>query len=777
MKYFKSLFLLLGICLLSVQLQAQSIDPSKLKTMKADELTNEQIVQMKEKLTAEGISVTDFEKQAIAAGAQPSEVKKLIDRMDNLSIDTQQTKTNLDDRKSRIVTDSIFNKKREKIIQKDSITIFGSEIFNNDQISFSPNLNMPTPKNYVLSTGDQLIIDIYGYSEATHKLRITPDGYIRIPNVGPIFLNGLTIEQAKGRITKYLEKNGFSRLQGGGTNVQITLGEIRSIKVTLIGEITAPGTYTFPSLATVYTALYASGGPSKNGSFRNIQLVRDNKVITTIDIYDFLMKGDKSNDFVLKDQDVIKVNPYKTRITLLGQVKHPAIFEAIDNDYIQNIIDYSGGFSTNAYSNSIKIVRVTSREKEILDVKSSEFGLVKPANGDFLMVGKVLNRFTNRVTVMGAVFREGQFALNEGLTLSGLIKKADGLKEDAYLPKATLFRKNEDLTPSVQSIDLQRVLKGEVDLLLKKEDSLFVYSKFNIHEAYTIAINGEVLKPGTFQFAENMHVKDLIYMAGGLKESAGKTVEIARRKNDVNIFEKNSITTNIIPYVFSSTNDTLILKPFDVVMVKNDPGYMAQSNIVITGEVANPGSYALQSTNERLSSIIKRSGGLTGNSFVLGATMFRSQKKDTIPSNVGINLEKALQFPGTNWDIVLVPGDIIKIPKELQTVSVDGQVFNPRQSQFRPGKKVRYYLSGAGGLNEKALRKGIYVVYANGDIKSTGHFLGFNFYPTVLAGSNIIVPEKEKREKMSEAAKVGMVISITSTMATIGILLFQALKP
>ncbi len=776
MDYFKSLFLLLGICLISMQLKAQSIDFANLKSMKADELSNEQVAQMKAKLTVDGVSIADFEKQAIAAGAQPSEVKKLIERMDNLNGTIQQIMPNLDDRKSRIVSDSIEYKKEKHTVQKDNTTIFGSEIFNNERISFAPNLNMPTPKNYVLSTGDQLVIDIYGYSEANYKLRISPDGYIHIPKVGPLLLNGLTIEQATTRIVKYLEKNGFSRLQDGGTSVLITLGEIRSIKVTMIGEIMAPGTYTLPSLATAYTALYASGGPIKNGSFRDIQLIRENKVIATIDIYDFLMKGDKSNDLVLKDQDIIKVNPYKTRVTLIGQVKHPAIFEAIDTDNIQNIINYSGGFTENAYKNSINIVRVTSREKEILDVRADEFALVKPANGDFLTVGKVLNRFTNRITIMGAVFREGNYALSEGLTLSGLIKKADGLQEDAYLSKATLFRKNEDLTPSIQSVDLYKVLKGAEDILLKKEDSLFVYSKFKIREAFTLSINGEVINPGTFPFSENMHIKDLIYMAGGLKENAGKGVEVARRKKDANVFEKNSIRTEIISYALSTPNDTLVLQPFDVVFVKNDPGYITQSNITIVGEVANPGSYALESNNERLSSLIKRSGGLTANAFPLGTTLFRTQEKDTIPGNVGIHLVNALKNPGSSWDIKLLPGDNIKVPKEIQTVSIAGEVFSPRQVMYKEGKSLRYYLLGAGGLNEKALKKRIYVTAANGEVTGTRQIFAFRSYPNVLPGSNIFVPEKEKKEKMTDSAKVGMFISILTTVSTVGILLFQAFK-
>ena len=774
MRYFKGLFILLGICLLSIQLNAQSIDPAKYKNLKADDLTNEQVAQMKAKLDAEGTSTADFEKQAIAAGAQPLEIRKLIIRMDNLNND--QTKFNLNDRNQRNVTDSIALKKKKQNAKKDSLTIFGSEIFNNEHITFSPNMNMPTPKNYILSTGDQLIIDIYGFSEVTHKLQISPDGFIRIPNVGPVFLNGLTFEQARNRITKTLEKNGFSRIQGGGTSVQITLGEIRSIKVTLIGEITAPGTYTFPSLATVYTALYASGGPGKNGSFRDIQLIRDNKVIAIVDVYDFLMKGDKTNDIVLKDQDVIKVNPYKTRVALLGQVKHPAIFDAIDSDNIQRIINYSGGFSDMAYRNSINIVRVTSREKEILDVKEDDYSNVKPVNGDSIKVGKVLNRFTNRVIIMGSVFREGQFALSDGLTLSGLIKKADGLQEDAYLPNATLFRKNEDLTPSVQSVDLYKVLKGEQDILLKKEDSLFVYSKFKIRETYTVSINGEVIKPGIFLYSENMHVKDLINIAGGLKENAGKSVEIARRKTDVSVFEKNSQTSEIIHYNFTTSNDTLILHPFDIVLVKNNPGYLTQKNIAIQGEIANPGSYTLQSSNERLSSIIYRSGGLTANAYILGATMYRTLKKDSIPGNVGIDLEKALKYPGSSWDIALVPGDSIKIPKAVQTVSISGQVFNPCQSQYVSGRGVKFYVSGAGGLNQTALKNSIYVVYANGNVKSTAHFLFVRIYPSVSPGANIFVPQEEKTEKMSESAKVGMFISILTTVSTVGILLYQAFK-
>jgi len=434
------------------------------------------------------------------------------------------------------------------------------------------------------------------------------------------------------------------------------------------------------------------------------------------------------------------------------------------------------GFSDLAYKNSINIIRVTNREKEILDIKADEFAIVKPANGDYITVGKVLDRFSNRVTVMGAVFREGQFELNDGLTLSGLIKKADGLQEDAYLSTATLFRKNADLTPSVLSIDLHKVLKGDEDISLKKEDSLFVYSKFKIREAFTISINGEVLKPGTFPYSENMHVKDIIYMAGGLKENAGKTVEIARRKKDVNIFEKNSLRTDIIKYNLSDANDTLILQPYDEIFVKNDPGYMNQIRVVIMGEVANPGTYAKESTNERLSSFIKRSGGLTASAFPAGATLFRSYKKDSIPANVAINLVKSLEHPGSNEDMILISGDSVKIPRETQTVSITGQIYNPGQMMYYPGKTLRYYLSRAGGLNEKSLKRGIYVTAANGEVTSTRQILGFRLYPKISAGANIFVPEREKKEKMSEAAKVGMIISITSTMATIGILLFQALK-
>jgi len=688
--------------------------------------------------------------------------------------------------------------------------IFGSELFNNPGISFEPNQNMPTPMNYILSTGDQLIIDIYGYSESTNKLTVSPDGFIRIPNVGPVSVNGLTIDQAKSRISDHLASHGYSNIRSGSTSVNITLGNIRSIKVTLIGEVNAPGTYTLSSLSTVYTALYSSGGPGKNGSYRDIQLIRDNKVISTIDVYDFLMKGDRSDDLVLKDQDIIKINPYKIRVTLKGEIKRQLIFEAIESDYLQNLLEYAGGFSSEAYKQTISLVRNTDRERQIIDVNVNDFATFKPANGDSYTIGKILDRFTNRVSIKGAVFRQGSYSLTEGMTVADLINKADGLREDVYLPKATLFRKGEDRMSIVQSVNLQKVLNGQENVTLQKDDELAVYSKFEIKEAYSLSIRGEVISPITLPFSENMHIKDMIFLAGGLKEDAGTELEISRRIKDANVFDKNSATARVFSYTILPSNDTLVLQPFDEIFVKPLSGYKYQIHVSVQGEVAYPGTYTLQNSRERISSLVKRAGGLTGAAFQPGAILIRSgnigsynpykdqkavsafskqgndsliaiRPEDIIAGKtnlVGIHLDKALANPNSEWDLILEAGDVLSIPKELQTVTVNGQVLFPSRVSFKRGMSVKKYVAGAGGYAENAIPKRVFVVYPNGNVKSTKTVLGIRFFPTVLAGSDIYIPERKipQKNQLSGAERTGILISALTAFSTIALLMYSVLK-
>ncbi len=789
---------------LTTSLFAQNFD----KNMKADDLTDEQVAKIKTRITAEGITIEEFESRAIASGAPAAEVAKIKERILLIPDVTIEPAEEKDETKPKTTDKYTTEKKAIKKPEKKS-NIFGAELFNNPSISFEPNQNMPTPKNYILSTGDQVTVDIYGYSEGTYKLKVTPDGNIRIPNVGPISVSGLTIEQAKSRISDYLANHGFSNIKSGNTSINITLGNIRSIKVMVIGEVQAPGTYTISSLSTVYTALYSSGGPGKNGSYRDIQLIRDNKVISTIDVYDFLMKGDRSGDLNLKDQDVIKVNPYKSRVWLAGEVKRPLIFEAIESDNLQNMIGYAGGFTSEAYKMTINVIRNTEREKQIIDINQADYANFKPGNGDSCTIGKILARYTNRISITGSVFRPGAYSMTEGMTVADLVNKADGLTEDAYLQKSTLFRKGKDLTPGIQSVNLQKVLDGTENITLQKEDSLVVFSKHLIREPYTIIIRGEVLKPGTFNYSENMHVSDIIYMAGGLKENASNELEISRRIKDANVFDKNSFTAQVFSYTIMPVKDTLVLQPYDEVFVKPLPGYKFQVHVTIQGEVAFPGDYTLENSNERISTLVKRAGGLTGAAFQPGATLDRkgkpstevtykeqlaistlskvskdtlssTQKKDLITEKsnlVGIQLDLALSNPNSEWDLILEEGDVLTIPKELQTVSINGQVLFPSRIPFKKGKSFKDYVYSAGGFSENANRSRAYVIYPNNNIKSTKSFLGFKSYPDIVAGSDIYIPENAKKKtQLSSSERTAILISAFSSVATIAILLYSVMK-
>ncbi len=805
MKYFSKILAFLFCLIISLQLLAQSPGLLDFRKMKTDELTAEQVELIKARLSSEGMSVADFEKQALAAGGDPVEVSKLSARLSKSSDDVP---TNIDQtEKSPTIVASEPPKTAGAVapvyIAPAGSALVGADLFSNPKISFEPNLNMPTPLNYILSTGDLINLDIYGYSEATYKLRVTTEGNIRIPNVGPVFVNGLSIEQAKARIIDQLTRNGFSNIQGGKTSVQITLGEIRSIKVTMIGDVATPGTYTLPSLATVYTALYASGGPGKNGSFRDIQLIRNNKVITTVDVYDFLIRGDKSKDIVLKDQDIIKINPYRKRVTLSGEVKRAGIFEALPSDNLLDILNYSGGFTDQAYQFSINVVRLTDREKELLEVNKTEFAAFKPLNGDIYTVGKILERFSNRVTISGAVFRPGDFALSEKMTLLNLIRKADGLLEEAYLQNATLFRLNNDRSPSIQSVNLQNILNGSEDIVLQKDDRLVVYSKFEIKEAFSVSIRGEVIHPGSFPFSENMHLKDLVYLAGGRKESASSEIEISRRIKNVNVMDRNAPEVRIINYKLLSDieSDTLVIRPFDEIFLKPIPGYNAMENVAIQGEVVYPGTYVLKNKEERISSLIKRSGGLTASAYMPGALLIRSDinsgieslkeeisystlrksskvpdstAKETLedyrkPNYVGFDLKKAIENPGSKWDIFLKPGDNLSVPTELQTVKVYGRVLFPSEIIYKPGKSVKGYINEAGGLSQNALKKRIFVVYANGSVASTKSFLGIHNYPNMKQGASVFVPAKEKKPGLN-TEKTAIIISAITAISTLGIL-------
>jgi protein involved in polysaccharide export with SLBB domain len=700
--------------------------------------------------------------------------------------------------------------------------IFGEDLFRNSRISFEPNLRMATPRTYIIGPDDELLIDITGDNEANYNLKVSPEGTIRLQYVGVIAVGGLTIEQAISKIRRGMART-YPGLLNGRTSLTINLGNIRSIRITIIGEVVKPGSYTLPSLATVFNALYASGGPNKNGSFRKIQVIRSNRVAATIDIYDFLLKGVQSN-IRLQDQDVINIPVYQARVEMSGEVKRPALFEVLNNEYLQDVINFAGGFSSQAYTANIKVLRNTNRERRISDVSESSFNTFKPLNGDKFIVDTILNRFENRVEINGAVFRPGRFELDNGLTLKALINKSDGVKEDAFLNSAYIYRLNADNTLSLIPFNVGNVLKGtDPDIPLQREDKVTISSIFDLRDEYQVEVRGEVRNPGAFRYADNMNLESAIQMAGGFKEGATPNrVEISRRVKNSDVRS----STAAIAQIFTVNIDRnlrlgsqFVLQPFDIVSVRGAEGYEVQKLVKIEGEVLFPGQYTIQRKDEKISDIIARAGGLTAMAFPEGASLRRpgpqsstdtlavrnrnatsqthqererltnlqriQQQIVAIDTNafktdpsiigsqfVGIDLSKILAKPASRYDLLLEDGDIIRVPKQLQTVRVSGEVLKPTNIVYQPGKSILQYINESGGFTYTAKRHGAYVEYANGSIKSTKRFLFFRMYPKAKPGAEIFVPKRPPRQPLGVQALIG----IGSGLASLAVVVVALLK-
>ncbi|MFN4082884.1 MAG: SLBB domain-containing protein [Bacteroidia bacterium] len=785
---------------------SKNINMQNLASIKVDELTDEQIEEFWAKATEQGITLDVLELEATKRKMPKTELNKLLDRIKRTEL---QNTIELQDEVDINFKSKKETKKQKKDDEQDEFESlfdqliakpFGAELFTNKNISFEPNLKIATPLNYVLGPDDELIIDVFGYSEDTYKLKVSAEGTVRLPTAGPVLVSGLTLEQAKLKLTNRL-KEVYSKISTGETGVNVTLGSIRSIKVIVLGEVNKPGTYTLSSLATVFNALYASGGPNENGSFRNIKIIRGNKVVATLDVYDFLMKGESKGNIRLQDNDIIQIPAYQNRVEAKGEVKRWALFETKANETLEDVLQYAGGFKTNAYTERIKVIRNTGKQKGVADVEKQNFKNFKVENGDVFIASKLLDRYENRVSISGAVFRPGVFGLTQGFTLKQLIEKADGLKEDAFLNRAIIYRLKPDNTKEIISVSLNDLLNGNTnDVILKREDKVIIASKLEMQDKKEVTINGLVQKAGNYDYAENMTVEDLIVAAGGFKEGASiKRIEVARRVYNADKLSKNAEAA-VVAELDVNENLTLQTKsftllPFDIVTVYQQPGFVKQETITIDGEVLYPGVYTISKRSERISDIIKRGGGLTAQSFSDGAILLRKKQltlteqvisknklralkklsKDTVDRNtvieeeierefdiVGIDLKRALKNPQSKFDLILKDGDIIRIPTERQTVAVSGEVLYPVRIIYERGKGLRRYVNGAGGFTNKALKRGTYVVYANGKAKATKNYVLFKVYPTLKPGSEIIVPVKEDARKVSASEIAGLASSFAS---------------
>jgi len=798
---------ILAICLVllvSNIIHAQDFLRAKdLSTFKVDMLTDDDILKYKQQLQQSGVTETQAEQLAIQKGLPSSELLKLRARVSKIESTVSTNNINNSKRtdnstlsRSYDSTGNLQNMDYKKKSEKE-LSVFGSELFTNTNLTFEPNLRIPTPKNYVLGPDDEVVIDVFGYQEVNQRIVVSPEGVINIPNVGLVAVNGLTIEQATKRIKDRMVKSGYSSISTNQSFIQVGVGRIRSIRVTVIGEVKKPGSYTLSSLSTLFNALYLAGGPTDKGSFREIELIRNGTVVTKLDAYAFLLKGDQSKNLRLTDQDVIRIPVAKNQVILKGEVKKQAIFETLNNDNLADLLDFSGGFSALAYKASVHITQVTDKEKRIKDVIKDEFKLYHPQDGDEIEVGKVLERFDNRVSIKGAVYMPGYFELSKGLTISGLIQKANGLKQDAYITRGIVVRTNQQtLVKDEISFNPKEIFnKPDSDTKLEKDDEVIIGEAIDFKDSSTITIEGEVKKPGVYPYYINQTVKDILFKAGGFNDASSiDRVEIGRRvegKEGQSGKISELITVSIDKDLNIKGND-IVLKPWDVIMVRTKPNYKPQIMVRIEGEVEYPGTYVLISKEDKVSELIKRAGGLTKQAFLKGINITRintnlvrdssnvqfkkiqQQTKDTSNSlvsdyarptvTIGLNMEEILKQPGGLEDVILQEGDVLNVAKEKREIKVSGEILFPTDVVFSKGQKLSYYIERAGGFTDNARRGKVYVLQPNGVAAKTRHFLFFRFFPKIEPGSEILVPKAPLRSNRS--LTTAEIIGLTSAVAS-----------
>ena len=765
---------------------------------KVEDLSDEEIATFFERAQSSGMTEAQLEKAAKAQGYTSADIAKMRSRLTQLGDSKTKEKTSSAKGKissKRSVSGKLSTKKGAKNVGDDDTedvareeeelvdstkllkkVIYGANLFNNKKLNFEPDLRIATPVNYTLGPDDELNIDIFGEVMDNYTVTVSPEGTVKILNLSPIYVNGLTVEAASARIVSRLRQlyQGLNR-PGSGSSAIITLGNVRSIKVTLVGEVENPGSYTISSLATVFNALYLAGGPNENGSYRSIRVIRNNKVVRTMDLYDFLLKADQKDNIQLKDQDIIRVGDFDSHVELAGEVRRPMVFEAVKGETLKDILRYAGGFTDKAYTYSLNVRRNTSRELKLLNITQDEVATFQPQNGDSISVGRIIERYENRVTVTGAVFRPGVFAIENGLTtVKDLIKRAEGPRENAFLNRATISRRKENYDPEMISFDLGRVLRGELaDIALHREDSLTVYSLDSLRENQRVSIFGEVNKPGIFEFRAGMKVADLILMAKGFKEAASYAkIELSRRVithgSDNAVKEKIQVKTFDIDGSLNIGNEgsQFELKPFDIISIRRSPNYEVQRGVSIEGMVNYPGRYAIPKDDQKISDLIFEAGGLKPDGYLDGAILYRDS------TVVGVKLSEVLKNPASKNNLLLMENDRLVIPRVLETIKLSGGVQNPIAIAYVEGNSLQDYLDGAGGYTEYADKKNVYVKAPNGISTKRRRVLFFQVNPKVVPGSEIVVPEfpTNMKKGLTTAEAVGLssaLVSVALTLTTL----------
>lgn len=760
----------------SIQAMAQEVSMSNIQDVKVAQLSDEQITQAWKKLQSSGVSEQDAYKLMIQKGMPPDEVQAFKDRVTLLGLNTKTgTKpAQLSQKKkidfSRDENDTVIAPKPATLkppVAPAPLTVYGTEFFNQTGIKFEPNFSVATPKGYVLGPGDEVIVLLTGLNESSVRTKVSPEGNLQVPYAGIVYVNGFTIEQATNLIKNKMIKV-YPALRSGQTQLTVNLGNTRSIKITLVGEVKTPGSYTMSSLSTLFNALYNSGGPNQNGSLRNIELIRNNKVYKTVDFYDFLQKGLLIGNIRLEDQDVIRIPVYKKRVGINGEVKRPAIYELKENEQLEDLISYAGGYTDVAYKGIAKVDQINALQREVKDVPANLFANYIPHNGDLVYVGAITDRYTNRITLEGAVYRPGIYELTAGFTLNGLLKTAQGLKPDAYMERGYIKRTLPDLEKELISFKPGDIIAGKNDIPLLREDSVVILDRDVFTSNQKVVVDGFVRKPSVITYRKGLKLADVIAMSGGFNdEAADHHVEVSRIiKNESDSVANQLVSTFIVDMGDKSgTSQDIELQPMDFIYVPRLVNYRSLGHVSIKGEVVFPGDYAVQKRDETVLAFLQRAGGVTPYGSLENAQVYRK--------GIRVNMDLAAKdnSPSANKNMILLPGDSVFVPRVISYVEVSGAVNNPQYISYN-GSSFKYYINAAGGTIENARLKGAYIKYPDGLNQPVRHFLFFRNYPVVKPGSKIIVPEKkpDSRFKIGFGDISGIAAALTAIVSIIAIL-------
>ena len=773
---------------------------ASLSTPAKAQMSDDAVIAYVESGMATGKSQTDMAKELSARGVTKAQAERIKTQYEQRQASqTEAAKVaGVQERQRRMNDGALATESGDidavsvELAAPGAKNVFGRNIFRNGNLTFAPSANLPTPVNYVLGPGDEVIIDIWGRNQATIRQTISPDGTINIPDVGMISLNGMTIKQADNYMKKKLGQIYSVDGDNAKSEIKLSLGNIRTIQVNMMGEVANPGTYYLSSLSNIYHALHRAGGVSSLGSLRDIQLIRKGKVIANIDIYDFIRDG-KMNETILEEGDIINVPTYDIIVDIAGNVKRPMSYELKEGETVADLIDYAAGFTGDAYTKNLRMIRRNGSEYQIFTINEPDYATFELMEGDALSVGAMLDRFENRIEIKGAIYRPGTYELGKEIsTVKQLIEKAEGLKGDAFTNRALITREREDLTLEMLPVDIGAIMAGTApDVELVKNDVLYIPSIHDLKDLGSITVTGEVAKPGTYVYAENTTLEDAIMLAGGLLESASTVkIEVSRRVKNPKSDKPSEITGQLFTFTFKDgyvLDDEIgfVLQPYDYVMVRRSPGYEEQRTVRITGEVVFPGTYIMTKKEERISDLVAKSGGLTQWAYVRGARLQRaiigeertrmqstvellSSARDSINIDrldlgtsyfVGIDLAAALANPGSDADLVLREGDILGVPEYINTVKISGNVMYPNTVTYNPNMKVKDYVTMAGGYGYRSKKSKAYIVYLNGTVERARRFSS----KVVEPGCEIVVPQKRDRED-----NLDKVLAISTTAASLG---------